>query len=138
MTQQDPYGSAPYASDPYAYDPHASQAPAQPSQPYGYQDSTYQPYAQQGYGQPYPQYGYGRPTYHRPAWKIALAVVCFLIAGLALLGSLVAIANPDSAVNSESEGGAAYVFGMFLGFALFVGVPALVGWLLLRTPRRYR
>lgn len=129
MTQ--PTGSP----DPYAYDPYAAQAQQRDAQ----QGLSYQPSPQQWYGyasQPYS--AYGPPTYHRPAWKIALAVVFFLIAGLGLLGSLVTLANPSASTSGDAAESVGYRIGQLIGVLLLVVLPAVIGYLLVRTPKRYR
>ncbi|WP_018157523.1 hypothetical protein [Demetria terragena] len=132
-SQQPPEGNA---GDPYAYDPTRQPPPGQTH--FGQSPSQYG-LAPQGY-QSYPQFGIQHP-YHRPVWKVLLAVVCFLFAALVLLGMLGALAAAVGGSNTNGDDSAAYLGGQIIGLFIFLGIGgALIagGVALLRTPRRYR
>lgn len=139
---QQPYGQQPYPQHPTGELHYGQQPYAQ--QPYPQHPTGQQPYGQQPYGQqPYPQ-PTGQPSQPgwapgphpapaRPVWRTILGWIFVVIAGLATLSTLSQLGSGRP--RTGADGGVAYNLGYVFGVLLTIGVPALIGWTLLRRTK---
>ena len=126
-TGQPPYGQQPYGQQPY------------PQHPTGQQPYGQQPYGQQPYPQPtgqpsQPGWAPGpHPAPARPVWRTILGWIFVVIAGLATVSTLSQLGS--GRLRTGADGGVAYNLGYVFGVLLTIGVPALIGWTLLRRTK---
>lgn len=138
------------AHDPYAHDPNAQPVPPQGQAGYGQTAYGQQP---QPYGQPsqfsgqqpygYPQQGYspyGVQPYQRPAWKVVVAVLCFIVGGILALLVLLGLIGSLAQGAPEGTDAGGYMIGVVIGFVFFMAIAGLlgfVGYRLMRKPKQY-
>lgn len=109
---------------------------AQPSggQAQQYGQPTSQLYPPNPYGHPqYPVQPYGYPpAQRRPVWKTVLGI---LLAAWTALAALSLLSQSGSLISGAADRGVAYQIGVLIGLVLFVGLPGVTSWLLLRRKR---
>ena len=73
------------------------------------------------------------PAPARPVWRTILGWIFVVIAGLATVSTLSQLGS--GRLRTGADGGVAYNLGYVFGVLLTIGVPALIGWTLLRRTK---